>query len=216
MLFTDITGRKKKKEARVGLGSSWSSSTHQRAGRSALNVLFPRATLEVTQCTPSPSAMGAWISELQPSSGLLPTTCFFNPCFHIESNLDLRTEKSYKLPKQKQTLSQHDGSFNFCKLHLGTLKKSQRCDVWRNDKESCDRWSHHSATIQAKYLPLGNNKQNTENTWAVFQHLLETLRKQHHLYRYLQDSCMQYSHIHLNILTYYVPYYTFIKYNTQF
>lgn len=104
------------------------SSTCQHAGGTPsifLSLLVPHASLEVTQCTPSPSAMGAQLSELLPSSGLLPTTCFFNPCFHIESNLDLHAEKSYKLTKQNQTLSQQDGSFNFSKLHLGTLKKKK-------------------------------------------------------------------------------------------
>lgn len=122
MLFTDTTERKK----------GWSgfsvpcSSTHRMRGRAHsvfLSLLLPHATQEVTQCSPPPSATGAWVSELLPSPGLLPTTCFCNPCFHIESNLDLHTEKSHKLPKQKQMPSQQDGSFHFCKLYLEVLKK---------------------------------------------------------------------------------------------
>lgn len=134
MVFPHAT--EKKKKSRIGLRSSCSSSTCQQGEVHSMfcSHLLPSATLEVTQHTPSPSAMGVQVPELLPSSGLSANHLLFQPCFYIERNLDLYTEKSYKLPKQKQTLSQHDGSFNFCKLQLGTLGKKKAAEAWHINK----------------------------------------------------------------------------------
>lgn len=59
------------------------------------------------------SGTGAGVPARLPSSGLLPATCFPNPCFHIESNLDLHTDKSYKLPKQNKLFPSMMGHLAF-------------------------------------------------------------------------------------------------------
>lgn len=95
------------------------SSTCKCAGGNTLNVPFPLAptcnpggnTVYTVSISHGSSTLRASVKLRSPPNHLL-----FNPCFHIESNLDLHTEKSYKSQHKNKPFPSRMGHLIFINI----------------------------------------------------------------------------------------------------